>query len=288
MLFPIKRILVCTDLSEHSDEVLRSSEIIRQRVDGELDILYVSDLGLQLEWFSDKARNDTFYKSFIGNIADEVMEKMKLQMARTSAQGNTLFKQGHVVQKISDTILEGEKKYDLLIIGHNSKAGLLHHFIGSVARKLLSSVSVPTLVIRKPIIFFKIAGLIDERGSTNWMITSTMDFYRTLGFENVEFIALWHKQPAPSGEEESKFQFEDDLKEDIEYFTREGEKVIVRVEDAHDFQMAPQLAQIVDEDKVSVAVMKRNRGKKLNKLLLGSETMRMLEMDTANLMVMPV
>lgn len=288
MLFPIKRILVCTDLSEHSDEVLRSSEIIRQRVDGELDILYVSDLGLQLEWFSDKARNDTFYKSFIGNIADEVMEKMKLQMARTSIQGNTLFKQGHVVQKISDTLLEGEKKYDLLIIGHNSKAGLLHHFIGSVARKLLSSVPVPTLVIRKPISFFKIAGLIDERGSTNWMITSTMDFYRTLGFENIEFISLWHKQPAPGGEEESKSQFEDDLKEDIKYFTREGENVIVRVEDAHDLQMAPQLAQIVDEDKVSVAVMKRNRGKKLNKLLLGSETMRMLEMETSNLMVMPV
>ncbi len=288
MLFPIKKILVCTDLSDHSDEVLKSAEAVRQRVNGELSVLYVSDIGLHLEWASDKSRQETFYKTFIGSIADDLTEKMKAQIQRTGANAKLFLRQGVIVDQICQTIMENDEKYDLLIIGHSSKTTLFHHLIGNVARKLVSSVSIPTLVIKKPIEFNKIAGLIDERGSSNWMITSTLDFFRTLTFKEVEFISLWHDRPEFFNQDESMTDFKDNLMDDIKYFTRDGEKVIVRVEATHDLQIAHQLAQLIEEDKVSLAMMKRNRGKKLNKLLLGSETLRMLELESINILVMPV
>lgn len=288
MLFPIKKILVCTDLSEHSDVVIKSADVIRQKVDGELDVLYISDLGLQLEWISNKAKEHTFYETFVGKMAEELSKKMKDQLERTGAKANILFKQGPVVQTISETLENGDKKYDLLLIGHNAHSGLLHHFVGSVARKLLASVSVPTLVIRKSISFDKIAGLVDERGSSNWMITSTLDFYRTLNFKEIEFVSLWHKHFVGYGMDQTLGEFKDNLLNDINYFKRDHDLITVRVEESLDLQVATQLTEIMKEDNVSVAVVKRNRGKKINKLLIGSETMRLLEMDTVNLMVMPV
>lgn len=282
MLFPIKRILVCTDLSEACEEVIRDAEILRQRVNGELDVLHVSDIDIQLSWASPSSSNETFFDVFVGNIARDLKESLERQIKKCNALASPLFAQGNVVETINQIIIEGEKKYDLLVIGHSSKKGILRHLMGSVARKIASSVPVPTLIVKKPMTFKKIAGLIDDTRPIDWMITSTLDFYRSLSFADIEFISLWPDLP------EFLQDTGDTLKEDVQYFIREGEKPIIRTGATRDLHISDHLIRIMEEDHIDLAVMKRNRGKKLNKMIIGSETMRMLETHVVNILILPV
>lgn len=262
MLFTIKRMLVCSDLSENSELVLRNAEKLRQRTGAEVDLLHVS------------------HKS------EATKAELQDQMKRHHFQGNLIQKEGDVPHVINEVIDSG--KYDLLVIGHNSQTGVWKHLLGSVARKLLSSVPLPTLVIKADLRFNKIGSLVDNTSTLGWMITSSLDFYRSLKFDTIEFINLWHDLPEPFGHGGSLAEFKSRLWEEIHYFEHEKEKVSVRVEPARELQVANHLFDIVREEKVDLAVMKRNRGKNVKTMMLGSETMRMLELDPLNLLILPV
>lgn len=262
MLFTIKRMLVCSDLSENSELVLMNAEKLRQRIGGEIDILHVSQ--------------------------DSHASKSKLQeqMKRHHFQGNLIQREGDVPHVINEVIASG--KYDLLIIGHNSQTGVWKHLLGSVARKLLSSVPLPTLVLKKELQFNKMGCLVDNTSSLGWMITSSLDFYRSLKFDTIEFVNLWHDLPEPFGHGGSSSEFKSRLWEEIHYFEHEKEKVSVRVEPARELQVANHLFEIIQEEKIDLAVMKRNRGKNVKTMMIGSETMRMLELEPLNLLILPV
>ena len=277
MLFSIQKILVCSDLSENSIQVLKNAELIRQRTKSEVDILYVSDIGLHLD-FAVHPRK-TFYDEFVASLAMDYKEKMREQTEKSGIKGQALFKEGDIAETINNFLTDGKEKYDLLIIGHNSKRGILQHLLGSVARKLLSSVSVPTLVIKEDLQFNKMGSLVESEGPVDWMITSSLDFYRSLGFKEMEFISLWHKSGRHSREK---------MEEEVRYFLHGDEKPVVRIQEARDVQVAHELYEVVKEDKIDLAIMKRNRGQKLKKMVLGSETLRMLEMEGVNLLVLPV
>lgn len=262
MLFTIRRMLVCSDLSENSELVLKNAEKIRHRTGAEVDLLHVS----------------------VDSEASGA--KLQEQMKRHNLKGNLIQKEGDVPTVINEVIESG--KYDLLIIGHNSQTGIWKHLLGSVARKLLSSVPVPTLVLKKELQFDKMGCLIDNTSSLGWMITSSLDYYRSLKFETIEFVNLWHDLPEPFGHGGSSAEFKSRLWEEIRYFEHEKEKVSVRVEPARELQVAHHLFEIVQEDQVDLAVMKRNRGKNVKTMMLGSETMRMLELEPLNLLILPV
>lgn len=288
MLFSIKRILVCTDLTEKADEVLINAEALRKRTNAELDILHVSDLGLRLEWSADTTKKETFYDAFVEGIANDLKSKLQAQIERTGVKGNPLFAEGHAVDKINDLIVNGDKKYDLLVIGHNSKAGTLHHVLGSVARKIASSAPIPTIIVKRDMEFNTIGAFVDGTRPVDWMVTSSLDFYRSFKFGKIEFVTLWFDLPEPFQEEESASAVASKLDEEIKYFIHGKENFSIRVEPSRELFVAYHLARIADEDKIDLAVMKRNRGKKLNKKLLGSETLRMLELNTPNILILPV
>jgi nucleotide-binding universal stress UspA family protein len=288
MLYTIKKILVCTDLSEQSDVVLKTAEKLRKRINAEMDVLYVTDIGLQLKIASSGTSNETFYDSIVGNMVRDLRENLHNQVKRTEVFANSIIVEGNVVQEINNIINEGEIKYDLLIIGHNSKTGLFHHLIGSVARKLVSSVSIPALVIKKEIDFNLLSGLIDDEGPSNWMITSTFDFYRALKFRNIEFISLWFDLPEPFGQQGKGSKYPEQISEDVKYFTHEDENPSVKVSPTRELPVSNKIIEMLEESKSDLAVLKRNKGKKLNKMIVGSETMRLLEFENLNLLVLPV
>lgn len=268
MLFPIKRILVCTDLGPESDEVMKSAELIRQRVDGEVDVLHVSEYSL-------------FHNH------QEIAAQIDEQMARTGVVGRRWITSGPIAQKILEIANRLENRYDLLIIGHSNKKGFLKQLMGGVARKIITMVEIPTIVVSRPIQFHKIAGYINDTGSTHLMISSILDYYRKLGFNEVEFVSLWHNLPELLHDKTEMKNFEEDLVYDVYTFCREDEPVSVRVEEAQDFEAATQLAQIINQDQISMAVIKRSRGQKINQLIQGHECIHMLKLEASNLMVMP-
>ena len=288
MLFEIKRILVCSDLSPKSDEVLRDAELLRQRVGAEVDVLYVSDIGIHLDFSATETKKETYYDTFVESLAEDLKHKLRAQIERTGLQGNALFSEGSIVEEINRLILTGPQRYDLLIIGHHSKIGVVHHLIGSVARKIISDAPIPTIVVKKKIEFKTIAAFIDGTGPIDWMVSSTLDFYRSLKFEKVEFISLWMDLPLSFHKEEVFKNLSEQIKDEVHYFSREGEKCIVRVEATHDLMVSYHLIRIIEEDGIDLALMRRNRGKKLNKKIIGSETQRILDLESTNLLIMPV
>lgn len=277
MLFSIQKILVCSDLSENSIQVLKNAEVVRQRTNASVDILYVSDIGLHLD-FAVNSRK-TFYDEFVASLAMDYKQKMREQIEKSGIKGQAIFKEGDIPETINNLLTNGNEKYDLLIIGHNSRQGLFQHLLGSVARKLLSSVSVPTLIIKEDLQFRKMGSLVESEGPVDWMITSSLDFYRTFGFKEMEFISLWHESGRHSREK---------MDEEVRFFLHGNEKPVVRVQAAKELHVAQELYDILVEDKIDLAVMKRNCGQKLKKRVLGSETLRMLEMEGINLLILPV
>ncbi|MFP5386544.1 MAG: universal stress protein [Bacteriovoracia bacterium] len=264
-------------MSENSVQVLKNAEALRERTKASVDILYVSDVGLHLD-FAVQTRK-TFYDEFVASLAMDYRQKMKEQIEQSGIQGEAIFKEGDIAETINTLLTNGKEKYDLLIIGHNSKRGLFQHLLGSTARKLLSSVSVPTLIIKEDLKFNKMGSLVECEGPVDWMITSSLDFYRSLGFKEMEFISLWHENGQRSKEK---------MEEEVRYFLHGNEKPIILVRPAGEFQVAQELFEIVKEEKIDLAIMKRNRGQKLKKMVLGSETLRMLEMEGINLLILPV
>lgn len=258
MLFTIKRILVCSDLSPNSDQVILNAEILRKRTGAKLDVLHVAESGPDFE------------------------SKLSKQLESLDIKAELMILNGEATEKINETITSGKIKYDLLMIGHNSRSGLFHHLLGSVAKKILSSVSIPTLIIKNELQFNKLGCLIDNTSPMGWMITSSLDFYRVLKFEHIQFINLWH------GDSGSLSEFRDRLHGEIQYFEREKENVSIRVEATKELQVSGHLYEILKEEKVNLTIMKRNRGKNMKTLILGSETMRMLEMENLNLLILPV
>jgi nucleotide-binding universal stress UspA family protein len=269
MIFSIKQILVCSDLSEKSDEVLREAEILRERLGAKADVLFVSDL------------NEDPDKQ------DDCKIKLQNQIARTHLEASQLLESGDVVEKINDLIINGRKKYDLLVIGHTSQVGLVSHLLGSVAKEILSNAPLPTIVVKKKFNFHKIASLVDGSPPMDWMVVTSLDFYRNLKFDKIEFISLWHDLPDKSLFEQHDADLEDVLKEEVDYMMRENERFELVVRPTSDLLVADHLARILIENKIDLAIVKRNRGKKINAKILGSQTLRLLNFDI-NLLIMPI
>ena len=268
MLFPIRRILACTDLGPESNEVLRSAERIRKKVKGELDILHICE-----------------YSLFDNH--DEIASKIDEQIERNGIVARRWIASGPIAQKILETVHREENSYDLLVIGHSNKKGFFKRLMGGVARKIITLVEVPTIVVSRPMQFHKIAGYINDTGSTQLMITSILDFYRKLGFKEAEFVALWHNLPELLYDRQELNNFQDELIEDIYSYSSEDDFISVRVEEAQEFEAATQLGQIINQDQISMAVIKRSRTQKMSQLIQANECIHILNLEASNLMVIP-
>src|SRR5688572_9167607 len=106
MLFTIKRILVCSDLSANSELVLRNAELIRERTGAQIDVLYVSDARTHHPYLDDDS---------IRKIGLEAKIKLNDQLMNLQIKGDLLFEEGEVAEKINDLITNGNVKYDLLL-----------------------------------------------------------------------------------------------------------------------------------------------------------------------------
>jgi hypothetical protein len=54
-----------------------------------------------------------------------------------------------------------------------------------------------------------------------------------------------------------------------------------------ELQVAYHLVNILQEDQVDVAIMQRHQKKIMDRMMIGSETKRMIELFTGNLLVLP-
>ncbi len=288
MLFNIKKVLVCTDLSESSINTLTQSEVLRMRVQCEIHVLYVCDVGLAFAFANEGFENESFYDIAVKDIFKKFEIKLKSQIERAGLQAKHFILEGHPVETINDFIINGNNRYDLLILGKASQKGVWHHLLGSVARKIVSDAPIPVLVIKRDLKFNLISCFLESSRPIDWMVATGFDYLRLFKFKKIEFVSIRTDFPRKFHDEIPIPDFSELLEDEIKYVIKEHEEYRIRIDLLTELPVAHQLSKIIDEDKIDFAIVKRNRGKKLNKKFLGSETQKLLDLDTCNILVMPL
>lgn len=280
----MKRFLVCTDLSETSDLVLKEAEVLRKRNGGTIDLLYVSETGLHLEDDLIRAENMTYKKVILGAMKDSIDVRTSVQIQNCGATANIIYREGRVSEVIVNMANEGS--YDLLIMGHGQKP-LIHQILGSNAFKVLSSAPIPVLVIKKTLGFKKIIGLVDESRAMEFVIKGTLDFSREFQFTESEFVSLWIDFQKPFGNSEEGLVVESRLREAVDASATAAEKTMLRTEPTRELKLGYPLDKILNEDKADLVVLKRFSEGNPRRAYVGSTTKKLLEIFAGNILVLP-
>lgn len=176
-LYPMQRILVCTDFSDSSNLALKAAEELRQKNNGSIHLLHISELGFDL---NDIIPEPATYRDLVlGGLKKSLDVKMTAQILNCKASATPVIKEGNfikVIQQLSD-----EGQYDLIVMGHG-RSPILSQLIGSTAYKMISATPLPLLLVKTPIKFGKVVGLIDESRPKDKIIIATYNCFEKFHF----------------------------------------------------------------------------------------------------------
>jgi nucleotide-binding universal stress UspA family protein len=280
----MKRLLVCTDFSESSDQALRAASEMHERNGGTVDVLYVSELGLHLDDVLSDSIKSTYRGALLSDFKESINTKMSAQMARCGCSANVIYREGQVDDVILAIANEGN--HDLIIMGHGRKP-FFKQLLGSNAAKVISHTPLAALIVKTPIKFGKIAGLVDESRQMDRVVLGTLDFYRNFQCQEAEFISLWMDFPEPFGNAEGGAKVQSRLKEEVELYANPSDKTSVRTEPTKELKLAYPIEKILKQDKIDVVVLKKFSEGNLKRVYIGSTTKRLLEIFEGNLLILP-
>lgn len=293
------RMLVFTDFRASSDLALKSAESIRKKVGGSVHVVHVSDIQVQWDWVASGAGTLLMSENAISHHLLSVNKLFKDQIFRSNIECTT--------EVIFNTIFEGieraidKKKPDLVIMGsQNLSQSML--VIGSTISKVVATSSVPVLVIKKALDFplKRIAGLVNPEGPMSQIINAAEEFSFLFSAET-EVISLWRNPtsfslnfdglekiipPSQLSEEKREIVLQH-IRDEIAKSLDQHTKCKIRVEMTDEKKVAFHLIKILEEDQVEMAVMKRHQKGLIEKMFIGSETRRLLEVFNGNVLVLP-
>lgn len=295
-MFTEPNILVCSDFSLYSDFALKAAETIRQKTKAKVHVLHVAEVPIQ--WQSPSV-------DFLPHYMDEKFEVELLKVSKTELE-NRISKAGlsaeaHVNMGMVYAIIQEmihDKNIDLLIMGHKGMAKNPFH-LGSLAEKMVASSPVPVLVTKRSVSFDHIAGLVDPTNPMKEIVQVSHELARLFS-SKLEMVALF-KDVMTHYLGIGKLSFStrllslsDEQREEVLVNTRTqiknllpaDSKAQIKVEITIEKQLAYHLNSILEGDHTSFVVMKKHHAGALEKLLIGSETRRMLELFEGSLLIL--
>jgi nucleotide-binding universal stress UspA family protein len=293
-------ILVCTDFKPVSDLALRSAETMRKKVGGKIHVVHISDFTVQWDWFAEDSSSLLFQNETLTARLQKTLNQMMVeQLQRCEVNCTNHISFGPVDVGIMSSIKE--TKSDLVIMGHRGNSqGVLN--LGGVASKIIASSTIPVLVIKKLITspLGKVAGLVDTNDNIQPIILATEEFSYLLSAEP-EIISVYKRstpqvhtlapmenlQTIIDAEELKEKMIIKKMEQSISETLDKRSKCRVRIETTYDKHIAYHLSQMLQDEDVDLAIMKRHHKNFIQKMLIGSETRRMLELFQGNILVLP-
>jgi len=292
------KILVCTDFSLCSKLALKAGERLRVLSKGELEVLHVLDYPTALDWVSDAI----FSPGLSRKTSEEEIKKktervLQEQMNSCEVHGSAIVLQGSPITEIEREIVE--KKIDLVVIGHVGKSRSPFH-LGNVAEKVVATSKVPVLIVKSDLKSTRIGALVPPKAPMNKIISWAEEFSYLLSTDLV--VVSLFKDPFPQITQENRAEHKPDVVDFIQQHRQEsmettellirkelnrfvGARLIVQGND--DLRVAGKLRSILEAEGVELAVMQRHHSQLLERIIIGSETKRMLEFFPGNLLILP-
>ncbi len=148
-MFAPKNILVPTDFSKYSDKALKEAIDIAVQYGSKIYLLHVIDQQVQ-ECAIDYCLSYEVVQSLKKESLKTAKENLEKEANRI-AKGKKIKVAFDVKTGIpAETILSEQKakKIDLIVIASHGKTGLLKHFMGSVADKVVKGAKCPVVVVK--------------------------------------------------------------------------------------------------------------------------------------------
>ncbi|PDS24464.1 universal stress protein [Flavobacterium branchiophilum] len=149
----MKRILVPTDFSEHSEHALRVAAQIAKKHNGEIILLHSIELPHLIGENAQKGENIPEIMFF----KNKAIEKLEAQMDADFLDGlevSEIIK----LERVFDSILTLIQKnnIDLIVMGSHGSNGIQEILVGSNTEKVVRNVDVPVLIIKKEMPVFEV------------------------------------------------------------------------------------------------------------------------------------
>ena len=148
-MIDLRRILVPTDFSKHSENALKYAVAFAEKFGAELHLLHVvQDLAL-------------FVPDAVGNAPPVVPPIDQLTAAVRESLQRVIREHGLERFRVCPEVREGtpfyeiiqcarEKDVDLIVMGTHGRSGLAHVLLGSVSEKVVRKAPCPVLTVRHP------------------------------------------------------------------------------------------------------------------------------------------
>lgn len=290
-------ILVCTDFSSYSDIALRMAEQFRRRCEGTLHVLHVCDFPVHWGPLTEEPLQEGYPEKLESDIVSLAEKTLSKQIANNDVRGVAHVALGIPYERIHSFIME--KNISLLVLGHKGK-GNTPFYLGGFATKMVASSSIPVLLAKTKPSFTRVAGLVDPSGPMKEVIAVTEELSDVMACP-MEIVSLFAdiagryvgsgrigastKLLSLSAEERQLVikTIKDCIREDL----RPGSKADLKVEVTVEKKLAYHLNSILTADHTDLIVMQRHLAGFLEKLIIGSETRRMMEIFDGNIFILP-
>jgi nucleotide-binding universal stress UspA family protein len=288
------KILVCTDFSESSDRALKLAAQLAVKTNGSLQVLHVAEIKVYLDWTGVGIYNSSI-NQFSETLLTDLHKKMEAQIRRCAVVAQTQIMLGADV--VYDILNEQSKNnYDLLVVGDKGAGAIKSFLLGSITRKLCAAATCPVLVVKDDKAISRVAGLIDGHKMSEKVINLSQELSFVLSTE-LEVISLFHQFPGIydgqsmdySSQVLHTIQGETELlKNKVEKKIRDAVKELkadIKVLKTHELNLGDHLVEVLQDDKVNLAVLQRSHKSSMDKLLVGSVASAVLEGFKGNILV---
>jgi nucleotide-binding universal stress UspA family protein len=143
-----KKIFVAVDFSAQAREALRVAADMAATVHAELTLVHVWQSGTYA-FEPDLTTPGTVYDDTLDRIQQDLSDWKHRAQEMGVTRVRTAVIRGSAWKEIVD-LLEGDRSYDLIVLGTHGRTGISHAILGSVAEKIVRHAPCPALVVHAP------------------------------------------------------------------------------------------------------------------------------------------
>ena len=290
-------ILVCSDFSNCSDLAIRAANTIHGKAKAQISVLNVIDHPTVDNWDSYESLTYSTGQALKKELFAHATSSLKEQTKACEIKATSEIQFGDPYSTIMDKI--NQASIDLVIIGYTGK-NPHNPNLGSLTAKVVAASPIPVLVIKTPLEIKKIAALVDPYGSKKEIIEWSEKMATLFSSQMIVLSVFDDHIGRFLGQNKEKFSLdlstlsqgvkEETIKaidKDVRSFLSQNTNAQVIIRSNTESNIAHPLNAVMSEENVDTVVMQKHKKSLLEKVFIGSETRRMLDIFKGNLLVLP-